>query len=215
MGALSSFSCSLRLFPLSLAPPRFPGFLDPRPAPAPGRPPGRPPPKRPAPPNRCPPTNPEGDLAPPARGPILVPLGRFVNLGAEPVLWDPIIVLYLTPAESCGDRFWGAPSVRPGRLFKLRTLFGRPVPRRAGGRTTSARLGKFENRSKGREEGSDDRLMAPRAEAAVTERSRRFGGGLRSPSSSARRRGPVEKGRGRSLEVSFASALRPRTRRVA
>lgn len=63
------------------------------------------------------------------------------------------------------------------------------------------------------EVGFDGRLMAPRAEAAATDRSRRFGRGGRFPSFSAQRRDPVENGR--SLEISFASALRPRTRRVA
>lgn len=177
MGAVSSFSRSLRGF-FSLVARRSPGFLSP-PRPAPGRPPSRPPPI---------------------------------------VLFRPVTDLNdKNFPGACGNCWRGAPSVRCGRLCRLITLFGRLVPRCAGGRTRSARAREFVDRGKfpgeGCEEASDDLLKAPRAEAAVEERSRRFGVGLRLPSSSARRRGPVEKDR--SLEVSFASALRPRTRRIA
>lgn len=62
----------------------------------------------------------------------------------------------------------------------------------------------------GRSDDCEGRLMAPMAEAAATERSRREGGLL---TSSSRRLGVVEKGR--SLDVEGAFAPRPRTSRTA
>lgn len=110
--------------------------------------------------------------------------------------------------------FGASPSARRGRLRTLITLLGR---------TTFAGLGRLAPRlrasSTGDEPcwaaaalraGSEGRLMAPRAEAAATERSRLVG---LLASSSMCRRGVVAKLRvfmGRAVR-----ALRPRTRRAA
>lgn len=160
--------------------------------------------------------NPAGGLGPPK----LFPPGRFTSLDSDPGPFSPNFGRNPTPFDArwAGGRARrGVPSARLGRLFRLMILFGRPAPSFAGGCTKPGPLIFRDRNATGErgvcEDGFDGRLIAPRAEAAVTERSRRFGGGRRFASSSAHKREPVEKRR--SLEVSLASALRPTTRRVA